>query len=72
MNTFLLQSFCSFQFNPGPAFNYLDAPILRVTGADCPMPYAKTLEDNATPQVHNVVDAVKHVLHITSTAMKHA
>ena len=54
----------------GPAFNYLDAPVLRVTGADVPMPYAKTLEDNATPQVHNVVDAVKSVLHITNTAMK--
>merc|ERR1711976_910112 len=28
------------------AFNYLDAPIVRVTGADVPMPYAKTLEQN--------------------------
>merc|ERR1711976_723158 len=29
-----------------PAFNYLDAPIVRVSGADVPMPYAKTLEQN--------------------------
>merc|ERR1719419_1654630 len=39
------------------AFNYLDAPIVRVTGADVPMPYAKTLEQNAMPQINNVVDS---------------
>ncbi|XP_041349803.1 pyruvate dehydrogenase E1 component subunit beta, mitochondrial-like [Gigantopelta aegis] len=47
-----------------PAFNYLDAPILRVTGADVPMPYAKTLEDNALPQPFNIITAVKKSLNI--------
>lgn len=49
---------------PGPAFNYLDAPILRVTGADVPMPYAKTLEDLALPQIKNVLTAVKKSLNL--------
>ncbi len=52
----------------GPAFNYLDAPIVRVTGADVPMPYAKTLEENASPQIHNVVNSVKNVLHLQNSA----
>jgi len=47
----------------GEAFDYLDAPIYRVTGADIPMPYATELERNSTPQVHNVVNTVKKVLH---------
>jgi len=46
----------------GPAFHYLDAPIVRVTGADVPMPYAKTLEANCAPHHHNVVSAVKKLL----------
>jgi len=56
-----------------PAFNYLDAPIIRVTGADVPMPYAKTLEENALPQVHNIVTSVRHVLNLDqNTAAKRA
>ncbi|XP_052779868.1 pyruvate dehydrogenase E1 component subunit beta, mitochondrial-like [Mya arenaria] len=47
-----------------PAFNYLDAPILRVTGADIPTPYAKSLEDLAFPQAFNVIRSVKKVLNI--------
>jgi len=43
------------------AFDYLDAPIERVAGADVPMPYAKNLEDAAMVQPHNVVNAVKRV-----------
>lgn len=46
------------------AFNYLDAPVLRVTGADLPTPYAKLLEDNSFPQTHNIVRAVKKSLNI--------
>jgi len=46
----------------GAAFDYLDAPATRVTGADVPMPYAKILEDNALPQVHNIIQSVKKVL----------
>lgn len=46
------------------AFDYLDAPILRVTGADVPMPYAKTLELAALPQSHDVVAMVKKTLNL--------
>jgi len=44
------------------AFDYLDAPIKRVTGADIPTPYASNLEYLSLPQVENVVRTVKHVL----------
>ncbi|HVP02819.1 MAG TPA: pyruvate dehydrogenase complex E1 component subunit beta [Solirubrobacteraceae bacterium] len=40
------------------AFDDLDAPIGRVTGADVPMPYAKNLEQIAFPHEPEVVDAV--------------
>jgi pyruvate dehydrogenase E1 component beta subunit len=43
------------------AFDYLDAPVLRVTGKDVPMPYAANLEKLALPSVAEVVDAVKAV-----------
>jgi pyruvate dehydrogenase E1 component beta subunit len=45
------------------AFDYLDAPILRVTGADVPMPYAKNLEHLALPNKQSVKDAVNRVLY---------
>jgi len=48
----------------GRAFDYLDAPVIRCTGADVPMPYAKLLEQNAVPQVFNVTESVKHILNI--------
>jgi len=41
------------------AFDYLDAPVERVTGADVPMPYAKSIEDLAIPGPHNIVNAAK-------------
>ena len=44
------------------AFDYLDAPVLRVTQADVPMPYAKNLENMAKPSVGQVVDVCKRVL----------
>jgi len=47
-----------------PAFDYLDAPVVRVTGADVPMPYAETLERSALPQVNDVILAVKKVLNL--------
>jgi pyruvate dehydrogenase E1 component beta subunit len=40
------------------AFDHLDAPILRVAGADVPMPYSKALEEIAYPHVDDVVRAV--------------
>merc|ERR1712055_662339 len=46
----------------GPAFHYLDAPVMRITGADAPMPYAASAEAAATPQAHNIVSAVKRML----------
>jgi pyruvate dehydrogenase E1 component beta subunit len=46
----------------GDAFDYLDAPPIRVTGADVPLAYAKTLEQNSMPQVSNVVKSIKKVL----------
>lgn len=39
------------------AFDYLDAPIERVTGADVPMPYSKRLEQAAFPHPEHVVKA---------------
>jgi len=45
------------------AFDYLDAPILRVTGLDVPMPYAKNLEHLVLPDKHRVKDAVYKVLY---------
>jgi pyruvate dehydrogenase E1 component beta subunit len=43
------------------AFDYLDAPILRVTQKDVPMPYAANLEKLALPSAGEVVEAVKTV-----------
>src|SRR5271166_468324 len=43
------------------AFDYLDAPVARVTGKDVPMPYAANLEKLALPSVAEVVDAAKAV-----------
>jgi pyruvate dehydrogenase E1 component subunit beta len=40
------------------AFDFLDAPVGRVTGADLPMPYSKPLEDIAYPHEPQVVEAV--------------
>ncbi|WP_330082554.1 pyruvate dehydrogenase complex E1 component subunit beta [Methylocystis iwaonis] len=45
------------------AFDYLDAPIARVTGKDVPMPYAANLEKLALPSVAEVVAAAKAVLY---------
>jgi pyruvate dehydrogenase E1 component beta subunit len=45
------------------AFDYLDAPVLRVTQADVPMPYAKKLEQLAKPDAQRVVEACKRVLY---------
>ena len=43
------------------AFDYLDAPVLRVTGKDVPMPYAANLEKLALPNDAEVIEAVKAV-----------
>jgi pyruvate dehydrogenase E1 component beta subunit len=43
------------------AFDYLDAPVLRITGKDVPMPYAANLEKLALPNVAEVIAAAKAV-----------
>ena len=44
------------------AFDELDAPVLRVTGKDVPLPYASNLERMALPQVDDIVNAVKKII----------
>jgi pyruvate/2-oxoglutarate/acetoin dehydrogenase E1 component len=44
------------------AFDYLDAPVQRVTGADVPMPYSKRLEQAAIPHAEHVVSAAMAAL----------
>src|SRR5580765_4652960 len=46
------------------AFDYLDAPVKRVSGADVPMPYAKNLEQLAIPDVERIVAAVREVSYL--------
>ncbi len=46
------------------AFDHLDAPVLRVTGPDAPMPYARNLEQIAFPQAAYVVKAVRKVCYL--------
>jgi pyruvate dehydrogenase E1 component beta subunit len=41
------------------AFDRLDAPIIRLGGADCPLPYNPELEKAAVPQVPDIVDAIR-------------
>ncbi len=43
------------------AFDYLDAPLVRVCGEDVPMPYAKNLEAAALPNIEKIITAVKTV-----------
>jgi len=44
------------------AFDFLDAPVERVTGADVPMPYTRILEERAMVQVDNIVNAAMRTL----------
>lgn len=44
------------------AFDFLDAPFVRVTGKDVPLPYAANLEKLALPQVYDIVQAAKHII----------
>ena len=46
------------------AFDYLDAPIKRLSTAETPMPYAKNLEELALPSVDKIVAAVKEVCYL--------
>jgi pyruvate/2-oxoglutarate/acetoin dehydrogenase E1 component len=44
------------------AFEWLDAPILRVTAIDAPVPYSGTLEDYFLPQVSDIVTAMRYLI----------
>ena len=44
------------------AFDYLDAPVERVTGADVPMPYALPLEKLALPQVEDIINVIRRTV----------
>jgi pyruvate dehydrogenase E1 component beta subunit len=46
------------------AFDYLDAPVKRVSGVDVPMPYAKNLEQLALPNDQTIIDAVREVAYL--------
>ena len=46
------------------AFDYLDAPIIKVNSADVPMPYSSSLEKLYLPQIDDIVKAVKEVNYI--------
>ena len=43
-------------------FDYLDAPVRRISGQDVPMPYAKNLEKLAIPQLDDIITVVKDIL----------
>ena len=45
-----------------PAFAYLEAPIMRLGGADVPIPYNPKLEKAAVPQVENIVEAARQLV----------
>jgi pyruvate dehydrogenase E1 component beta subunit len=46
------------------AFDYLDAPVKRISCAEAPMPYAKNLEALALPDVDKIIKAVKEVSYL--------
>jgi pyruvate dehydrogenase E1 component beta subunit len=48
------------------AFDYLDAPVMRITNRDLPLPYAPTLIQEVLPSVKRVYDAVKSVSYAKS------
>ncbi|RKP37643.1 thiamine diphosphate-binding protein [Dimargaris cristalligena] len=52
------------QMMESEAFDYLDAPVQRITGADVPMPYAQNLEELALPTVQTIENAIKRTLNI--------
>ncbi len=47
------------------AFDYLDAPVLRVMGGDVPLPYAPTLIEEYLPNPSKIIKAVNEVMYIT-------
>ena len=52
----------AFQVMKSKAFDYLDAPIQRLTGKEIPVPYSPELERKAIPQEEDIISAVKSTL----------
>jgi pyruvate dehydrogenase E1 component beta subunit len=48
------------------AFDYLDAPVIRINAADTSLPYAPTLVDAYMPNPTKIIKAVKEVMYVTS------
>ncbi|KAA3647303.1 MAG: alpha-ketoacid dehydrogenase subunit beta [Chloroflexi bacterium] len=46
------------------AFGYLEAPIVRLAGREIPIPYNRTLEQNAVPQVANIVEKARDIVQL--------
>lgn len=46
------------------AFDYLEAPIVRLAGHDMPIPYNRTLEYHTVPQVENIIEAARKLVHL--------
>ena len=44
------------------AFDWLDAPVVRLTGKEVPMPYAENLEKMALPSKEELIKAIKNIL----------
>lgn len=57
----------SAQVSESDAFDYLDAPVLRVTGVDVPMPYEASLEAAALPTTADVIRTVQKSLNIPNS-----
>ncbi|MCB0842067.1 MAG: alpha-ketoacid dehydrogenase subunit beta, partial [Bacteroidetes bacterium] len=45
------------------AFDFMDAPVVRVTGRDTPLPYSSTLVDTFLPNAQRTIEAVKQVMY---------
>jgi pyruvate dehydrogenase E1 component beta subunit len=45
------------------AFDYLDAPIVRLAGRDMPIPYNRILEQHTVPQAEDIVEAARQLAH---------
>jgi pyruvate dehydrogenase E1 component beta subunit len=44
------------------AFDYLDAPIVRLAGLDIPIPYSRNLEYHAVPQTEDIVEKARDLV----------
>ena len=56
--------YCTLYVSKGEGFDYLDGPLLRVAGADVPMPYTNNLEQLAIPQTSNIVTSALRLLNL--------